>query len=161
MGKEVVSYPQRVLRRKTKPVKGAGEEELNLVRHMIEVMFENRGVGLSANQIGVNKRIFIASPRMKRDEVFIFINPKIVRKYGRAMDEEGCLSVPGISAFIQRYKDVEVEALNLEGKLFRMKAEGLTARIIQHEIDHLNGRIFLDRVPFKERRKCLKRFKQR
>jgi len=161
MGNKVVFYPQKVLRKKTKAVRQITEDEINIIRYMIEVMFESRGVGLSANQIGVDKRIFIASPRMKRDEVFIFINPKIIRKYGRVTDEEGCLSVPGASAFIQRYKEVEVEALNIEGELFKMKAEGLMARIIQHEIDHLNGKIFLDRVPLKERKKYLKRFKQR
>ncbi|MDP8233296.1 MAG: peptide deformylase [Candidatus Saelkia tenebricola] len=161
MMNKIVIYPKKVLKRKTKLVKQICEDEINLIRGMIEVMFESRGVGLSANQVGVNKRIFVTSPRIKREEVFIFINPKIIKKYGKIMDEEGCLSVPGAAAFIRRYREVEVEALGVDGKLFKIKAEGLLARIVQHEIDHLNGKIFLDRVSSKERRKHFKRLKIR
>ncbi|MDP8215959.1 MAG: peptide deformylase [Candidatus Kaelpia imicola] len=154
--KEVVEYPEVVLKRKTRSVKVIDREVLELIRLMVDVMFETQGVGLSANQIGRDLRIFVASPQLKREDVRIFINPKIISKRGTQVDQEGCLSVPGFSAFIRRYDEVTVEALNIEGKKFEMKADGFMARIIQHEIDHLNGKIFIQRLPCKERKKYLK-----
>ncbi len=154
--KDVVAYPQAILKKITKPVKAIDEDILKIIREMIDVMFKTKGVGLSANQIGYNLRIFVASPKLKREEVYIFINPRIISKSGIQTDQEGCLSVPGFGAFVKRYNKINVEALDIEGKRFRLETEGFMARIIQHEMDHLNGMIFIQRLPFKERKKYLK-----
>jgi len=154
--KDIVNYPQAILRKKTKFVQVIDEEILKIVRIMVDTMFKNQGVGLSANQIGYNLRMFVASPRLKREEVYIFINPRIISKSGAQTDQEGCLSVPGFGAFIKRYDKIEIEALDIDGKIFNMKVDGFMARIVQHELDHLNGRIFIQRLPRKERKKYLK-----
>ncbi len=154
--REVVEYPSVVLKNKTRPVKVVDEEVLKIIRRMAAAMFKTQGVGLSANQIGQDLRVFVASPRLKREEVYIFINPRITSRSGVQTDHEGCLSVPGFGAFIKRYNKVTVEAKDIEGNDFKMKAEGLMARIIQHEMDHLNGRIFIQRLPYKERKKYLR-----
>ncbi|HEO63709.1 MAG TPA: peptide deformylase [Candidatus Omnitrophica bacterium] len=159
MNENIVKYPARPLLKKTAKVKSLTGEVKSLVDKMTEQMFKTGGVGLSANQIGSNLRIFVASPHSERNDLFVFINPRIISKKGAQVDEEGCLSVAGVSAFVRRYEEVEVEALNIEGKRFRLKACGLMARIIQHEIDHLNGKIFLNRLKMFERRKYLKKIK--
>ncbi|MDP8253846.1 MAG: peptide deformylase [Candidatus Kaelpia aquatica] len=154
--REVLKYPEIVLRRKTRPVKVVDEDVLKLIRLMIDVMLKTHGVGLSANQIGQNLRIFVASPRLKREEVYVFINPRILNRSGAQTDQEGCLSVPGFNAFIKRYDKVTVEALDVDGKKFKIKTEGFMARIIQHEIDHLNGKLLIQKLSYRERKKHLK-----
>ncbi|MDD5613459.1 MAG: peptide deformylase [Candidatus Omnitrophica bacterium] len=159
MNEIIVKYPAQPLLKKTTKVKNITAELKSLVDKMTEQMFKTGGVGLSANQIGCNLRVFVASPRLDRNNVLVFINPRILSKRGVQLDKEGCLSISGISAFVRRYNEVEVEALNIEGKMFRLKASGLMARIIQHEIDHLNGKVFLNRLRMSERKKYLKRIK--
>jgi peptide deformylase len=154
--KGIVNYPQTILRKRTRPVHAVDEKVLSIIREMVDVMLKAQGVGLSANQIGYDLRIFIASPRSKRDGIYTFINPRIISKSGTQTDQEGCLSVPGLGAFVKRYNKVEVEALDIEGKKFKLETEGLMARIVQHELDHLNGRIFIQRLPYKERKRYLR-----
>jgi len=131
---------------------------LNLVREMIETMLENNGVGLAANQVGVSRRVFVASPTMKRDDVLVLFNPRIIGKSGSVEDMEGCLSLPGITATVRRANTVVVEGWDINGKTQKIKATGLLARIIQHEVDHLNGKLFIHRLPFRERKKLLKEY---
>lgn len=157
----ILKYPHPALRKKAKPVKKIGEEELMLVRDMINLMLSNDGVGLAANQVGVLKQVFVASPNMRRDEVLVLFNPKIIRRRGKLISEEGCLSLPGINIKIKRAESIEVCGLDLEGKEIRIKANGLLARIIQHEIDHINGKLILDYLPYRVRRKYYKEFKGR
>jgi peptide deformylase len=155
---KIVVYPDPILKKKASPVKNIGEEELNLVREMIDFMLENNGVGLAANQIGINKSVFVASPTMKREDVLVLFNPRIIEKRGFIEEMEGCLSLPGISAPVKRAIAVVVEGLDLNGEKQRIKATGLLARIIQHEVDHLNGKLFIHRLPFRERKKLLKEY---
>lgn len=145
---EIKKYPDPVLRKKAEEIKEITPEIRELSRDMIETMLKNdpEGVGLAGPQVGVSKRIFIAQTE-KRPAVFI--NPKITRKSKRreAM-EEGCLSVPGIWLKVKRAESLELEALDINGQKLRIKAEGLIARILQHEIDHLNGVLIIDKVSF-------------
>ncbi|RLF05082.1 MAG: peptide deformylase [Thermoprotei archaeon] len=153
---KIVTYPDPVLKKKTAKAKEIGEEELNLVREMIETMLENEGVGLAANQVGVSKSVFVASPSMKREDMLVLFNPRIVEKRGWIEDVEGCLSLPGISAIVKRANTVVVEGLNINGKKQAIKATGLLARFIQHDVDHLNGKLFIHHIPFRQRKKLLK-----
>lgn len=156
---KILTYPSPLLRKKAKEVKKIGEEELYLVRAMIEIMLKNEGVGLAANQIGVDKKVFVASPRMKPDEVLIVFNPRILKRQGRSVAEEGCLSLPGVRAKVKRASVVELRGMDLEGKPLQIRTEGLLARIIQHEVDHLEGKLILHYLPFRERRKILQELK--
>jgi len=149
---EIKKYPDPILRKKAREVKEIREEERELIKNMIETMYAQRGVGLAAPQVGVSKRIIVVDvgegPR-------VFINPKIIKKRGKELSEEGCLSVPGVFLKIKRWKEIEVEALDENGEKVKLKAQGLFARALQQEIDHLNGILILDRMSFFEKIKRL------
>ncbi|RLC40170.1 MAG: peptide deformylase [Candidatus Nealsonbacteria bacterium] len=143
---EIKKYPDPILRKKAREVKEIGEEERELIKNMIETMYAQRGVGLAAPQVGVLKRIVVVDigegPR-------VFINPKIVKKgEGKEISEEGCLSVPGVFLKIKRWRKIKVEALDENGKKFKVLATGLLSHCLQQEIDHLNGILILDRMSF-------------
>ena len=152
----IVKYPNPVLKKKCQEVKEVTEEIRNLGWNIIETMTANKGIGLAAPQVGELKRIIAVHPIQERTpeekaskEPQIFINPKIIKKSKETIiDEEGCLSFPGLWLKIKRSKGVEVEALNEKGEKIHLKAEGLPARILQHEIDHLDGILFIDRIGF-------------
>ncbi|PIP24820.1 MAG: peptide deformylase [Candidatus Nealsonbacteria bacterium CG23_combo_of_CG06-09_8_20_14_all_36_12] len=151
--------PVQILRSKTwsgKEVKEIPEEIKRLGFEMIETMTENEGIGLSAPQVGELKRI-IAVQTERGPE--IFINPKILKKSKETeIIEEGCLSFPGLWLKIKRAKMVEIEAINEKGEKNKIQAEGLPARIFQHEIDHLDGILFIDRLSFWQRLKLKEKF---
>ncbi len=125
-----------------------------LVERMFELMFASRGVGLSAPQVGVTARLFVASPALDTEDRRIYINPRIVAAEGRQDTEEGCLSFPDISCQIKRHNVVTIEAMNLHGEQFRQTAEGLAARIFEHELDHLDGMLIVDRMGSLARLSC-------
>jgi peptide deformylase len=164
---KIRKYPDPILRGKCQEVKEVTEEIKNLGWNMIETMIENQGIGLAAPQVGELKRIIVVHPIEERssEEKFkkkpqIFINPKIVKKSKETLiDEEGCLSFPGLFLKIKRSKSVEIEALNERGEKILIRAEGLSARIFQHEIDHLDGILFIDRVSFWQKMKIRKKLK--
>ena len=138
---EVKKFNEEVLRIKAKPVEKVDNEIRQLVSDMIETMNANNGVGLAAPQIGVSKRVAV----MQDD--LVLINPKIIKKKGaKLFGEEGCLSFPGIFIDIKRFNELEVEALNIEGEKVRFEAKGLLARVVQHEIDHIDGIPFFNRL---------------
>lgn len=133
-----------VLRQKAAPVKKINSAVLRLLDDMRETMLESSGVGLAANQVGVPKRIIIA---LDDDEtVYELINPVCETATGAELGIEGCLSVPGTFGEVERSGELVVTALDREGKPFRLSAEGLLARILQHEMDHLNGVLFTDKA---------------
>ena len=142
----VVQYPDKVLKTKTVPVVQITDVERRLVRDMIDTMYAEKGVGLAANQVGVSKQIFVASPDQVRGRELVFFNPKIVKKEGVIKEFEGCLSVPDLYEPVRRARRVWMRAMTLEAKTVEVKAEGLLSRIFQHEIDHLNGFLFIDRL---------------
>ena len=141
---EIKVYGDPILREKSKPVKKITPEILNLVQDMTETMYATSGIGLAAPQVGVSKRIIIADGG--EEGVIALINPKIVDEEGEAISEEGCLSLPDIYANVKRFYKVRVEALDLDGEQIKITKEDLIARVLQHEIDHLEGVLFIDRI---------------
>lgn len=142
----IVKFPDKVLSTKAAEVRQITDVDRKLVRDMIDTMHAEEGVGLAANQVGILKQIFVASADQVRGKEIVFFNPRIVRKEGRIKEFEGCLSVPEFYEPVKRFKTVWIEGLTLEGKDVQMKGEGLLSRIFQHEIDHLNGILFIDRL---------------
>ena len=149
----VVQYPHPVLQTKTQPVASIGDWERSFVVDMIETMHEEKGVGLAANQVGVAKRIFVASADGVKGEELVCFNPEIVRTSGEIRDFEGCLSVREAYEPVKRFRQVTLRALNLEGQTVEVTAKGLLARIFQHEMDHLNGLVFVHRLGWLKDRK--------
>ena len=144
----VIKYPHPVLAAKTNEVKTITEAERRLVRDMIQTMHAENGVGLAANQVGIAKRIFVASADQIPGQELVFLNPRIVRSEGVIKEFEGCLSVPEFYEPVKRAKRVWMKALSLDGREVEVKGEGLLSRLFQHEIDHLNGILFIDRLGF-------------
>lgn len=145
---QIVSYPHPTLRHKSLPIKRVDAELRKLVANMFELMYEARGVGLAANQVDLPVRLFIVNLEGKADagEEFVFINPVISRAKGHAEKEEGCLSLPELYGPVKRPKQVRVNAYGLDGQEIRADLDGLFARVVQHELDHLDGVLFVDRM---------------
>lgn len=151
---EIKKYPNSVLRKKCKVVEEITEEEKKLIDDMASTMHKNNGIGLSACQVGVLKRISVVDVEDGKG-LRVFINPEITEKKGEVFFEEGCLSIPGLFLKVKRAKEITVKALNEEGKEFTLKADGLLAICLQQEIDHLNGILIIDRIPFFQRLKLM------
>jgi len=142
-------YGDTTLRKKSEPIEKIDEDIIKFVADMIVTMYEKDGVGLAAPQVGKNLRIFVIDPewsRTNQKKPQVFINPKIISMSGVEVDDEGCLSLPEIIAEVKRANKVVIEALDLNGDLKRYEAEGFYARTIQHEFDHIDGVLFIDRV---------------
>ena len=145
--KEILTEPNKLLRRISKPVQNIGEDERALMDDMLDTMYAASGIGLAAIQIGVPKRIIVMdiSKDENKKEPRYFVNPIIKNKdEEKTIYEEGCLSIPDQFAAIERSKNCEVEYLDYEGKKQFLKADGLLATCIQHEMDHLQGILFID-----------------
>lgn len=146
---DIVTYPDEFLRHPTKDVENIDGELQQIIDDMAQTMYVAPGIGLAAIQMGINKSLLIfdvAPPDEKRD-LHVVINPEIIEKDGSILSEdEGCLSVPEFRANVKRAERVLVEAYNREGKPIRMEAEGFLAIVLQHEIDHLNGTLFIDHI---------------
>lgn len=144
----ILHYPDERLRQVSEPVDmGTGDIE-GLVRDMIETMYAAPGVGLAAPQVGVHKRIVIMdiTAGKEPDSLVVMINPEILSSEGEESDEEGCLSVPNFTGTVKRGRAVKVSYLTREGDRVTRSAEGLLARAVQHEVDHLDGILFIDRL---------------
>ena len=157
---KVVVYPSPVLTKKAEPVTHIGVTERTLIRNMVQTMYAEGGVGIAAPQVGVSKRIFVASPNAKPGEEEVFINPVVFKSSGEQVGFEGCLSLPEISGEIRRAKYVEFEYLNLDGKKKQGKVSDFMARIFQHELDHLDGKLLIDRVDFDQRQEILSSYQR-
>ena len=137
--------PEPILREKAKKVGKIPANMKKLVSDMIETMHDERGVGLAANQIGSMQKVaVIQTPEM--EEALVLINPEIVKQEGEREVEEGCLSIPGYRGTVKRSVSVRARALGLDGKVIRIKAEELLAQALEHEIDHLNGILYIDHL---------------
>jgi len=141
---QIRTLPDPVLRQKAKKVGNIDGSVQKLIDDMIETMRAVHGVGLAAPQVGVPLRIAVIE--MPGEEVIALINPEIVKRQGERVLEEGCLSVPGYRGEIKRAVTVKVKALDRQGKQIRIKGEGLLAEALEHEIDHLNGTVYVDHV---------------
>ena len=157
----VVKYPNDVLTTKTLPVAKITDTDRRLVRDMIDTMYAENGVGLTANQVGVPKQIFVASADQVKGQELVFFNPLIIKKQGTIKEFEGCLSVPEFYEPVKRAKKVWMRAMMLDGKTVEVTGEGLLSRIFQHEIDHLNGLIFVDRLGLLKSKRIKKKLLQR
>jgi peptide deformylase len=146
---KIVQYPHPSLRRKAEPVMSITREVHVQVGEMLELMYKNEGLGLAAPQVDWPARVlvmnFAGDPEQKEHE-YIAINPVILEAKGTIEDREGCLSFPGLFSKVRRAKQVKVQAYNLKGQLYEMTATELPARVWQHEIDHLDGVLFIDKM---------------
>jgi peptide deformylase len=147
------------LRQKSMPVKNIDSETETLIAGMFELLNKHQGVGLAAAQIGIPQRIFIT--QIGKDTPRAFINPSIIETSEELVDyEEGCLSLPGVWARIMRPKALRLQAWNEKGKPFTIDAEGILARVIQHEYDHLEGALFIDKLSALKRERLLSKYEK-
>jgi len=152
---EILPYPHPALRWKSKPIQEINDDLRRVVAEMFELMYAAKGIGLAANQVGLPYRLFIlnltADPEAK-DEEIVFVNPEILKRKGSTEGEEGCLSFPGMYGQVKRAAKVEIEAFDLDGTCFEYSLDELAARAVQHESDHLDGVLFIDRLTETARR---------
>jgi peptide deformylase len=145
---KIFLYGEEVLRQKASPVEEVDDGVRELIRNMAETMRQANGVGLAAPQVGDSRRIIMAEVPQEQKGLIALVNPKIVESSGTSEFEEGCLSIPGITAKVKRAAEVVVESLTPDGEEVRNKYAGLLATVMQHEIDHLEGVLFVDRLGF-------------
>ena len=149
MSLQVIQYPHPTLRHRSKPLQRVDAEFRKIVDEMIELMYEHEGVGLAANQVDLPYRLFVANEKGDSDaKEFeqVFLNPVLSSGQGQDEDEEGCLSIPGIRAPVVRNAKIKIQAYDLAGNEISRQVNGLMARIVQHETDHLDGTLFIDRL---------------
>jgi len=156
---EIKKYGDPVLREKALKVEEITPKINKLIDDMIETMYASLGAGLAAPQIGISKRIIIIDD--EDDGLLVLINPVLIKKEGKVNEEEGCLSVPGIYSNVERYETVTVEGLDRNGEKIRIKKDGLMGKALQHEIDHLEGLLFIDRISKIKRQVLLKEYKKK
>ena len=161
---EIRVYPDEVLKKKAEEVKEFDKNLKETVENMFETMYKRGGVGLAANQVGILKRIVVidihSGKELQGKERIVLVNPEIIALEGEEIKEEGCLSLPGLYRKVKRALYAKVKAQNLEGEVFEIEGEGLLARAFQHEIDHLNGIVFIDRLSPLSRRLALEKYRK-
>ena len=162
---KIVTNPSPVLRKKTQPVTDFKDKKLKkLIEDMAETMYDAPGVGLAANQVGISLQVAVIDAIWKSEdkkrELRIFINPEILEKKEPIPFEEGCLSLPGVTAEVKRYQKVKVKYQDINGKSHTLSAEGLLAVALQHETDHLNGKLYIDHLSSIKREIILKKYKK-
>ncbi len=146
---QIVHYPHPTLRHVSKPLKRVDADLRDMISQMFALMYEHEGVGLAANQVDLPYRLFVANPTGDPDNKeaeYAFINPVLKAGKGQVEGDEGCLSIPGVQAPVVRKEKITIEAYNLQGEQFVAELDGLFARIVQHETDHLDGKLFIDRL---------------
>jgi peptide deformylase len=163
MVRTILTYPDPELKKKSAPVTVINDPLRALVRDMAETMYDAPGVGLAAPQIGVLQRVIVidVSPKEDEPELIVAINPVIIHADGDSYEEEGCLSIPKYAANVRRHARVVVKALNVDGEEVTYRAEGLLAIAFQHEIDHLDGILFVDHISPLKREIFKKRYRRR
>jgi len=146
---QIVQYPHPALRWVSKPIREVNDGVRRIAAEMLALMYSAKGIGLAANQVALPLQLFVLNPKsdpVQKDQERVFINPQIIERKGVVQEEEGCLSLPGIFGKLKRADRIKVTALGLDGQPFQLEAEGLTSRAIQHEVDHLQGIIFTDKM---------------
>jgi peptide deformylase len=141
---DILHYPDPRLRTPARAVDSVDDELRTLVDNMFETLYQAPGIGLAATQVNVHKRVLIIDISKDQDQPMVFINPEILEKNGVEEMDEGCLSVPGIYERVQRAERIRLRSLDLQGQAFELEADDLLAVCIQHEIDHLDGKLFVD-----------------
>jgi len=156
----ILHYPDPRLRIKAEPVKAVTDAHRRLMADMLETMYAAPGIGLAATQVGVNERIIVLDVSEHGDQPQCFANPEILSQEGTEVMQEGCLSVPGVFEEVQRAERIRFRAMGPEGKPVEFDADGLLAVCIQHEIDHLSGRLFVDYLSDLKRQRIRKRIEK-
>lgn len=156
----ILEYPDPRLRTRATPVANVDEGVRQLVADLFETMYEAKGVGLAATQVNVHKRVLVADVSEEKNAPLAFINPEILAREEIGVMQEGCLSVPGFYEDLNRAHRIRVRALDRDGKSFEMEAEGLLAVCIQHEIDHLDGKLFVDYISELKRTRIRKKLEK-
>ena len=160
--KKILTFPNPVLRQKVETVSSFDESLKELATDLAETMYDAPGAGLAANQIGVCLRVVVVDISKNKEEKkhLVLVNPEIIDKEGCQIDEEGCLSVIDLTAKVERYRKLLVRAQDLDGKSWEFPAEDFFARVIQHELDHINGILFIDHLSSLKRTLYKKRLKK-
>ncbi len=153
----ILEFPDPRLRKTASPISTIDDDLRTLIDDMFETMYAAAGIGLAATQVNVHKRLLIADVSADQIEPHAFINPEIIEKDGEIVTEEGCLSVPGYYEEVQRAEHIRVRFENRDGEQVEMEAEGLLAVCVQHEVDHLDGKLFVDYLSEAKRQQIRKR----
>ena len=157
---EILEYPDPRLRTRAQPVEEVDDDLRRLVDDMLETMYAAPGIGLAATQVNVHKRLLVLDVSEDQSQPQVFVNPQIIERDGIEVMEEGCLSVPGFYASVERAQHIRVRALGRDGKAFELEADGLLAICIQHEIDHLDGKLFVDYLSDLKRQRIRKKLEK-
>jgi peptide deformylase len=157
---KILEYPDPRLRKKAVPVTAVDDALRQLIDDMFETMYDAPGIGLAATQVDVHRRLLVADVSAEKDDPYVLINPEIVARDGVEVSEEGCLSVPGYYEEVERAEHVRVKYLDRNGESIEADFEGLLAVCVQHEIDHLDGRLFVDYLSEAKRQRIRKRLEK-
>ena len=158
---QILAYPDPRLRKVAAPVAAVTPETQRLIRDMAETMYAAPGIGLAATQVDVHKRIVVIDISETRDDLRVFVNPEILASEGEAECEEGCLSVPGYYDRVRRAARIKVRAQDSQGQPFELEADGMLAVCIQHETEHLEGKVFVDHLSALKRQRLAARLRKR
>jgi peptide deformylase len=156
----ILEYPDPRLRTIAQPVQTVDDELRTLVDDMLETMYASKGIGLAATQVNVHRRLLVADVSEGQDQPMVFVNPEIVSGEEVDVHQEGCLSVPGIYEDVERAQRIRVKALGRDGQPFEMDVDGLLAICVQHEIDHLDGKLFVDYLSELKRQRIRKKLEK-
>lgn len=145
---KIVHYPHPILKRPSKPLRRVDDDLRSMVREMFDLMYKAKGIGLAANQVDLPLRLFVVNTEgnPEKGKELVFINPVISRPRGTAEAEEGCLSIPSVYGMVKRPKEVDIQAYDLQGNEISASLSGMMARVVQHELDHLDGTLFVERM---------------
>lgn len=157
---DILTFPDPRLRRKALPVERVDDDIRRLLDDMLETMYAAPGIGLAATQVNVNRRVIVIDISESKDEPLYLINPVILSRDGIEEMDEGCLSVPGFFESVTRAERVSIQALDRDGNPFRLDADGLLAVCIQHEIDHLDGKLFVDHLSLLKRQRIRRKLEK-
>jgi peptide deformylase len=157
----ILQYPDPRLKKVASPVDRVDESICSLVRDMAETLYDAPGIGLAATQVDVHKQVIVIDITPSRNQLKVFINPEIIESEGVADLEEGCLSVPGVFDKVARAERIRVRALDIDGKTFELQSDGMLAVCIQHEMDHLKGKVFVELLSRLKRTRILGRIRKR
>jgi peptide deformylase len=157
---EILHFPDPRLRKPAETVAEVDDEIRQIVDDMFETMYAAPGIGLAANQVNIQKQIIVIDVSQEKNEPLCLINPEIIERDGEEEMEEGCLSVPGVYEMVQRARHIRVRALNQEGKPFEVEDDDLLAVCIQHEMDHLKGKLFVDYLSALKRQRIQKKLEK-
>ena len=157
---EILKFPDPRLRNHAKPVAKVDDAVRRLADDMLETMYEAPGIGLAATQVGVARQVIVVDVSEERDQPLVLVNPEVVESEGEEEMEEGCLSVPGFYEKVKRAEKVRVKALDLQGGQVEMELDGLLAVCVQHEIDHLHGKLFVDYISRLKRERIRKKLEK-